>query len=516
MNVYSIAFMCSFFATTTLCMDGVDDDSATHIIAWCNTPSKRELSKTSQRFNFLSSDKNIIAILTHNPNTITPGQKAYALLRATYKSDYRAVEKLLMCGADRNAKNCLNLLPLTLARQKNDFTMIELLKKNNNNLECYKPLIPTSLLATYLQDIPTIQQCMDYKEYISSYPNHNLYHTVLHVAAIIGNTNILAIVLKQSAIHNLINRRNAYGETACYIASTYGHAPFVEYLIAQPNTNINEKNNTMRSPLFVAAQNGHEAVVRLLTNHTEYIVNEQDEDDYTPLSIAVDNGHLNVVKIFFTDPRISPYDLYPHKHTTSPLGRAAFKGLTQMIRLLLTHLDTQEDMIMANNESPLHNAAFGGHLDCVKILCLAYPRTINKRYNSFFTPLYVAVEKGYVDIVEHLLSYEETNAQLADEDGDTPLHMACIKNRPKCANLLIKHNPRLVLLCNLKGNSPLHTAAARGRSRIITLLVTVEGIEINKCNNNNKTPLDLVSKKNKNIINCLIKYGGLKSKKLHQ
>jgi ankyrin repeat protein len=462
-----------FFNCALMSMEQIDHDIAAHIVALCNTQSRKALHCVSHNFHHLCSYNNLSAILDHNKDALTNKEKQYALLWATQRSNYPTVKRLLICGTDPNINNLIHLSPLTIAHKKDDLPMIELLKKYGCLPALTHNAPPTFIIAIYIRDIDTLQQCIDYDEIDPSYQcNSNfMSYNILDIAAHIGDTNILTILFTEPTLCAQINKPDRFG----------------------------------LSPVYRAVKNKHWDVVTFLTSQKNYNVNELNNKGCTQLYLAAEKNDIEAAKFFLADKNIDVNCLFKEQYT--PLFNAAMNGYTRMVKLLLTHPNTKEDFTA--EATPLYVAAQEGHLNCVKTLCLANHNMINTYFNTTFsTPIAIAVQKGRLEIVKHLLGYEITDTNTIDPIGGTLLHVACKHNHPEIVTLLLKHSPHLINICNNNGDSPLHVAAHEGYYGIVEILANAKNVNMNIINKEDCTPLDVTLNGNGSIINLLITYGG--------
>src|SRR5579862_5167039 len=424
---------------STIFGNHIDNDIPTHIISFCNAESKRELHCVSQKFNQLCSYNNLANILDHNQNALTQKEKEYALLWATQRSQYNIIKRLFKGGIDPNkngvgpnADNRLHLSLLTIAEEKKDTKIIELLKQYECTINKEYKSLPSFIIAMYTRDIPTLQQCIDHGEY-DPYYSYNACNTcrdrkycplfnTLHLAAYIGDANILTILLSQPKTSAIINEKNGEKLTPYWIAEKRNYIPFMEVLAAHPNIDINQKDDKGYSSIERATFYGHTNLVKLITSHKNYKPDTIDAHKATPLYIATQKNHVEIAKILLDDPRINVNYLYKGKFT--PLYVASKNGHTRMVKLLLTHLHIKAEL--TGEATPLYGACQNGHLDCIKILCLANPTMINTLFRDTGLPIVRAIEENHLEIVKHLLSYE--NITLTYENGDTIFGFCCVFN----------------------------------------------------------------------------------------
>ena len=88
--------------------------------------------------------------------------------------------------------------------------------------------------------------------------------------------------------------------------------------------------------------------------------------------------------------------------------------------------------------TPLHRAAFKGYTDVVKLL-LANKAEVNAKTNDGLTPLHQAVAQGGYKEVAALLLANKAEVNAKDNNGRTPLAWALHFNHEDLAELLRQH-----------------------------------------------------------------------------
>ena len=152
-------------------------------------------------------------------------------------------------------------------------------------------------------------------------------HNIVHLAADIGNPQIMSLVLSQPESFNLINEGNYLGGTPLHLAAGKGHLKCVEMLLdkgamihrchcgfspflfacsqgfsevakvlleAHP-FQLNWLNDGGDSALHVAAKGGHAAVVKMLLDFGLEIMHNADNESF--LDIAIKNGNKDIALV---------------------------------------------------------------------------------------------------------------------------------------------------------------------------------------------------------------------------
>ena len=116
----------------------------------------------------------------------------------------------------------------------------------------------------------------------------------LHLAALKGWTNIVALLLQTDSDLQVNSRKNKLAATPLQLAAHNGHPAVVKQLLSV-GAKIDKPNKKGTTPLHFAVRGGHlEVVIELLQNHANK--EAQDNDQKTPLDYAT--GRPKIVACF--------------------------------------------------------------------------------------------------------------------------------------------------------------------------------------------------------------------------
>lgn len=226
-------------------------------------------------------------------------------------------------------------------------------------------------------------------------------HRALHIAAAIGNIEILEILKK---LHVDIYSRDNSGLTALAYAKKYNQTKVIQWLNKQGLLvcSSTEAKDLRRTPLNFYAKIGNlERVTSLATRG--YCLEKKDRKNYTPILQAASNGHLDILKFL--------------KSSGANLFTVTNKSL-----------------------NALHLACFQGHLKTIKWL-IENGIPINSQSERGFTPLHCAALLGKLDVIHFLLS-NKANPFIADSDTQFPYTLAlkmAVPTHSQCLKLLPKN-----------------------------------------------------------------------------
>ncbi|CAB3254551.1 unnamed protein product [Arctia plantaginis] len=224
--------------------------------------------------------------------------------------------------------------------------------------------------------------------------NHD---TALHLAAAIGNLNILNKIIDAVKPKSLVHEKNLQGETPLMKAVINGHIECVKRLLEEKSS-IRQPANKV-NVFHLAAEKGFVEVLQVLLDHDYILTREMinfltdDKDGFGPIHYAVQNNHPQCVKVL--------------------LSKNGF-------RCLKTSLTG-----VYNGSTPLHIAAKHNNVEIAKIIIKNNPDTVHKLNGQNWTPLHTASNYGSRDMIELLLKEGADLSCLGQikEIGTTPIDL---------------------------------------------------------------------------------------------
>uniref|UniRef100_A0A3Q3GMF8 Ankyrin repeat domain 6b n=1 Tax=Labrus bergylta TaxID=56723 RepID=A0A3Q3GMF8_9LABR len=220
------------------------------------------------------------------------------------------------------------------------------------------------------------------------------------------------------------------------------------------------------------------------------------------------------------------------KYGRGPLHLAAYKGHTEVVRLLLKagcDLDIQDD----GEQTALHRAAVVGNNDIISAL-IQEGCALDRQDKDGNTALHEVSWHGFSQSVK-LLVKAGANVHAKNKAGNTALHLACQNGHAQSSKVLLlggsrpdsknhvgdtclhvaaryNHLPMIRILLgafcsvsekNLAGDTPLHVAAALNHKKTVRLLLEA-GAESRICNNVTQTALDQAREHNNPDVALLL------------
>ncbi|XP_076109489.1 uncharacterized protein LOC143078512 [Mytilus galloprovincialis] len=281
--------------------------------------------------------------------------------------------------------------------------------------------------------------------------------TLLHVACMMQNTNMVNLLLTK---HADINKITNTGATPLYIASFYGRNEIVEILISN-RADINKCNLNGFSPLHISCYFGYKAICTTLL-HTGSDKNGEDNDHETPLSIACEMGHCELVDLLLeNEVRLKK----KNRDGNAPIHIACIKGHSKIVERMISINQSIVNLPNIKGSTPLHLSCQKGPLELVKVLlknnallsltdednCVPFfiaclngrteiveeilnlqngPR-VNEYFQNELVPLHVACSYEHQELTEALLNWKDIEVEIRDINGMTALYMACQSNNIK-------------------------------------------------------------------------------------
>eukprot|EP01083_Nonionella_stella_P052051 138272_1 len=144
-----------------------------------------------------------------------------------------------------------------------------------------------------------------------------------------------------------VNGRDKSGFTPLCGAIFEGNISTVSLLLSNPAVDVNKSDKYGRTPLFIAVCLGHTDIVRALLDHPG-ISGVNDTLRYT----AFVGKHINCIALGGQDIDIKSYK--PRHEGWTPLYVAAYKGLADIVNLLLEYPKIQVNKSNKDGYTPLH------------------------------------------------------------------------------------------------------------------------------------------------------------------
>ncbi|CAH0029964.1 unnamed protein product [Clonostachys rhizophaga] len=389
----------------------------------------------------------------------------------------KAVETLILSGAEPSAKDDSNRTPLLYAATRGYETVV-------------KQLLDADPTGVDLMSI------------------HG--RTPISHAAQLGRAGVVRLLLDTGKAKADLGDK--IGRTPLSYAAKEGNGDVVKLLLETGDVNPDSEDEKGRSPLSYAARYGHGDIVKLLLETGDVDPDSKDENGRSPLSYAAwfghgKFGHANIVKLLLETDDVNPDS--KDKHGRSPLSYAAEEGSEATIKLLLDVSSTDVNSRNIDDMRTLSYAAKHGHESIVRTLFDRWNRDARAATDwpaEWFhsrilrpnivdillengkldivsengrSPLFWAARAGAKTIVERLLNSGKVNINSKDIFfGRTLLSWAIEGGEEEIIKLLLDVPNIDVNLQGSDGESPLITAVFLGREAITKILLNIESVEV--------------------------------------
>lgn len=313
-------------------------------------------------------------------------------------------------------------------------------------------------LSSYL----AAQSHSDTANFIASFTEKGTLLTPLHYASQAGRVDAVRLLLDNSP-PQAKDATDLFNRTPLYLSVLHQH-PAVTRLLLQRNADANIICQCGTSPVSKAAEHGDKRTLSLLLG-AGAACNTANADGETPRELASRNGHD------------IPWARH-EKAQREKLKRAAARGDTEQVRLLVQAGVNPAERTPAGAASPLEVACEGGRTVVVRFLLhemvppFLVPSLSPKMRIEAFGPraLHEAAKKGHEPLVELLLD-TGFPPDARDADQMTPLHRAAAQGHTGAAELLLRRDAAGVLARGVNAVTPLHQAATQGKADMVGFLL---------------------------------------------
>ena len=370
--------------------------------------------------------KNLKADIHSHPETTAKNKANWVdsslnkeLLEAAGKGNIQDVQRLLMEGADINARDEEGTTALLRAAFLGHTEMAKILLKNanldaeqkltammwaerNGHTETARLLKQAGvkiadaslneqlLYAAIKGDIREVQILLNIGAKVDTKESTD-GSTALMLAAGKGHNRVVTLLLEEGAD---INAVNDFGGTALLWAIFEGHAEIAELFIKR-DADVNAKHaRTNITVLMMAVQHGYtEIVSTLLKKGVD--VNIKDRNGYTALTYAAGEGHIEIAKLLIEQGRWTD--------TRESFGRAlavaVAKGHTEIAKLLIKKGANVNEKTKRYGFTTLMTAVNGGYTEIVQAL-IDKGADVNARATNGLTALDLAKKQEIVWLLQ--------------------------------------------------------------------------------------------------------------------
>ena len=313
-------------------------------------------------------------------------------------------------------------------------------------------------------------------------------YTILYCAARAGNIEAVKFLTERGSEPDLSQRTTS---TALHVASFYGHANVVRYLLENGADYriVNPSDRTAEEEAY------GDDVKRVFAElkRSLYVRAAADELDWFR-----ENGVIQHIDT----------EYFTQRQTL--LHCASKKGYFDMVRWLVEQCSANVDLIDINGNSPLHLAVYGGHLDIVDYLLnrgcnstLRNRRGITaeegSKHSRWIADLFESMrERDMFEMARQGVDwwfhyyFDDKSKDMIDSNGISLLYYACRYGKYSVAKWLLEHGANVnIQMTTEPNNTPLHGAKFHGHMSIVELLLEY-GAEVNIKNDFDETVSDEV------------------------
>lgn len=264
--------------------------------------------------------------------------------------------------------------------------------------------------------------------------------TVLHVAAINGNEEILLFALNQEID---VDAQDENGNTPLHAAAENRFKKCADLLL-QYNCDPTIANLQGYLPIHVACDLDYGDVLQTMLQHEKVNVNACDNLGNTPLHYCAAKDSFNCVGILLkhgaTMCQKCDIGYYPiHIAARNGSGKS-LALLIEQVKIMgkgnvLCYLDRENNM-------PLHSAVHSGNLETVRV-CLAAGARVDTQQDDGSSALHLACSQGSYEMVEIMYQLQKDTFTQAlmkkDIQQMTPLHRATLFGHVPLMTFLLDH-----------------------------------------------------------------------------
>ncbi len=375
--------------------------------------------------------------------------------------------------------------------------------------------------------------------------------TPLHLAAYVGDINIVNILLKYGADYK---SKNDFGETpfiVCCGVLPLRHPKSTDILqppspvktkskgleimqkLISAGTDVSERDPLGNNGLHRACFTGLKSVIYWLIQHYPHLMWARNLQGQIPVEIAILNkrkldsewlksgrlAHLHKQFVEMTNNRLSlgkllvsagesevfrtlvakknrlAYHTDAHPMKDNPLHLAAKLGNCDVLRIY-TDLGLDINQCNAGGNNPGHLAVYYDQPRFLKKFKASGGNLLAKNRDGR-TPLHLSATKQNLDAI-HAIAVERLLLEV-DNRGDTPLHIACRYGILAVVEALWIPHAQM----NDDGNTPMHEAALHGREHIVRFLIQ-KSEDVEARNSFGQTPMMLAAQEGHAMVVSLL------------
>ncbi|KAM3236335.1 ankyrin repeat-containing protein ITN1-like [Capsicum annuum] len=326
----------------------------------------------------------------------------------------------------------------------------------------------------------------------------------LYNAAMRGNIGDANFLL---ADHLKMDEESGYqvtpkGNTVLHVAALYGNSHFAREVLKITPALLCCQNKKNETALHIASNEGHTEVVRALLecvedhNTKEKLTRMMDASGDTALHKAVRSQHLDVVKLLVKeDPE---FEFPPNHAQETPLYLAAESGFHDALINILEFCKKPTYAAGPSNRTPLHAAIIHEHKDCFRSLW-RWNKPLCEELDLWgWNSLHYAVKLGLKDVVSDMLRWKKSLVYLpagGENDWTTAIHIAASEGDVNMINELLNHCPDCWDTLNRDNQNALHVSVLNYEDEVVRFLLDSDKCDslVDEPDSDGNTPLHLLA-----------------------
>ena len=322
--------------------------------------------------------------------------------------------------------------------------------------------------------------------YQESHAKISFGNSLVHTACLCGNISLVKTLLTQ--YKHCLTVQNVIGNIPLHCACISDNVSLVNLLMTDYKCDCETPNLNGDTPLHTACEWGSLRVANILINDFHCNPNTCNKDGETPLHFACKYGRLDICNLLFAD-NCNSCDITIQTSTKeTPLHMACCGTSPELVKSLLEHCSSNQDIPDDYGDTPLFNACRSGEVEMVKLLTGKYCNPLYVNELTQETPAHIACRMQRLDILHVLLSKNKKELNQRNVFGETPLHIACKKDSIEIVNFLMHNDYTDPTIRDQSGSTALHIACNRKQTQIAQCLISSLSTcdQVDNCGN---TPL---------------------------
>lgn len=315
--------------------------------------------------------------------------------------------------------------------------------------------------------------------------------TLLSIAIYRGHKDLVDFLIQKPSLN--LNLKDDNGDMPIHYAAKLDLVESIKIILLREPKLINAQNNCLKTPLHLAIETKSNAITNFLLLQPNVDVNIKDLNGNLPIHFAAQHNLIDGVELLLhNDP--STINTRNSRNDT-PLSLAMDRNHQEMIKLLLSRHNLDLNIAYTQHGKKLiHYAAETNSIDVVKLLVLQNGEGIlNIRDRMKETPLSLAVKRNHVEMVRFLLKYPTVDVTTENIDGKMPIHLVL---SVEVLEQLLSKNHTMVNALNKQGKALLHLAIERNQIEMVRFLLKQPFVDINVENIDGNSPMQMAIQMN--------------------